>query len=170
MSLSSVKRVWPLSVYSLPKDEVVWTGKTTDGAQSITKRQDSNSTDTFSPHVMTQVDQLRAQGILGTGIKVGIIDTGVDYNHPALGGCFGSGCLVSYGTDLVGDDYTGYNVPVPDEEYAAFSPLDCAFCSRFWLTIFAVPGMAAKAMAPTYPASSPHSLAGTSWTLLEPHQ
>lgn len=26
--------------------------------------------------------------------------------HPSLGGCFGPGCLVAYGYDLVGDDYT----------------------------------------------------------------
>ncbi|KAG0052658.1 hypothetical protein BGZ83_002315 [Gryganskiella cystojenkinii] len=40
----------------------------------------------------------------GNGIKVGIIDSGVDYTHPALGGCFGPGCKVAYGTDFVGDD------------------------------------------------------------------
>lgn len=39
---------------------------------------------------------------------------GVD---PALGnGCFGPGCLFSYGTDLVGDAYNGLNVPVPDPD------------------------------------------------------
>lgn len=30
----------------------------------------------------------------------------IDYMHPSLGGCFGPGCLVAYGYDLVGDDYT----------------------------------------------------------------
>lgn len=47
------------------------------------------------------------------------IDTGIDYYHPALGGCFGEGCLVAYGFDLVGDDYDGSNTPVPDPD-----PLD----------------------------------------------
>lgn len=42
-----------------------------------------------------------------------------DYLHPALGGCFGPGCLVSYGTDLVGDDFNGSNTPKPDAD-----PLD----------------------------------------------
>ena len=40
----------------------------------------------------------------------------IDYTHPALGGSFGPGNLVSYGTDLVGDKYDGENTPVPDDE------------------------------------------------------
>src|SRR5699024_7190119 len=43
-------------------------------------------------------------------------DTGVDYTHPDLGGCFGTGCKVAYGYDLVGDDYIGENEPVPDPD------------------------------------------------------
>lgn len=36
--------------------------------------------------------------------------------HPALGGCFGKDCLISYGYDLVGDKWTGSNDPVPDDD------------------------------------------------------
>lgn len=46
---------------------------------------------------MMQIDKLHAKGFTGKGIRVGIVDTGVDYTHPALGGCFGPGCLVSKG-------------------------------------------------------------------------
>ncbi|KAI1117033.1 peptidase S8/S53 domain-containing protein [Nemania sp. NC0429] len=114
--LAGVKRVWPNRLYDLPKDNVIWTGKSKDAsvANSNIKRQFKN--DTFSPHLMTQVDKLRAKGVIGKGIKIGVIDTGVDHTHPALGGCFGPGCLVSYGTDLVGDDYDGSNTPVPDDD------------------------------------------------------
>lgn len=114
--LASVKRVWPNRIYDLPKDKVVWTGKSKDAgaANALIKRQSNN--DTFSPHLMTQVDKLRAKGIIGKGIKIGVIDTGIDYTHPALGGCFGPGCLVSYGYDIVGDNYDGFNTPVPDAE------------------------------------------------------
>ncbi|KAI0201328.1 peptidase S8/S53 domain-containing protein [Astrocystis sublimbata] len=114
--LASVKRVWPNRLYDLPNDKVVWTGKNKDAsiANSLVKRQDGK--DTFTPHLMTQVDKLRAKGIIGKGIKIGVIDTGIDYTHPALGGCFGPGCLVSYGYDIVGDDYTGANTPVPDND------------------------------------------------------
>jgi minor extracellular serine protease Vpr len=71
--------------------------------------------------------------LTGKGIKVGIIDTGnafntlscathistvylylcnvigIDYTHPALGGCFGPLCRVAFGHDFVGDNYDGTN-------------------------------------------------------------
>ncbi|KAL7627196.1 hypothetical protein AAE478_003972 [Parahypoxylon ruwenzoriense] len=113
-SLSSVKQVWPNRVYTLPKDEVIWTGQSEEYIKNV-KRQLGN--DTFTPHVMTQVDKLQAKGITGKGIKIGIIDSGVDYTHPALGGCFGGpDCLFTFGTDIVGDDYNGDNIPVPDAD------------------------------------------------------
>lgn len=40
----------------------------------------------------------------GTGMRIGIIDTGVDYHHPDLGGCFGSTCKVAGGYDFVNND------------------------------------------------------------------
>ena len=30
------------------------------------------------------VDKLHSEGITGKGIKVGVLDTGIDYNHPDL--------------------------------------------------------------------------------------
>ncbi|KDR78150.1 hypothetical protein GALMADRAFT_224528 [Galerina marginata CBS 339.88] len=72
-----------------------------------------------STHVLTGVDKLHAQGIIGTGIKVGIIDTGIDYTHPSLGGAIGPGHKVIGGFDFVGDAYDGTNTPVPDND-----PLD----------------------------------------------
>lgn len=44
-------------------------------------------------------------GLTGKGVKVAIMDTGIDYDHPDLGGCFGPGCRVAVGWDLVGDDF-----------------------------------------------------------------
>ncbi|KDE08156.1 hypothetical protein MVLG_01637 [Microbotryum lychnidis-dioicae p1A1 Lamole] len=60
--------------------------------------------DNFSPHKMTGVDKLHKKGILGAGALVCVVDTGVDYKLPALGGCFGSNCHVKVGQDFVGDD------------------------------------------------------------------
>ena len=40
----------------------------------------------------------------GAGIVVAVIDTGVDYTHPALGGGFGVGYKVTDGYDFVDDD------------------------------------------------------------------
>ncbi|KAK2596794.1 hypothetical protein QQS21_006123 [Conoideocrella luteorostrata] len=76
--------------------------------------------DTYSTHAMAQVNKLRAKGFTGKGIRIAVIDSGIDYTHPALGGCFGNGCLVSFGTDLVGDAFTGVNKPVPGP-----NPRDC---------------------------------------------
>ncbi len=77
-------------------------------------------------------------GATGTGMKIGIIDTGIDYQHPAFGG---TGVLADYqandrtvitdggffpsakvvgGTDFAGDLYTGGNAPAPDPD-----PMDC---------------------------------------------
>ena len=78
----------------------------------------------------------------GQGVKVAIIDTGIDYTHANFGGpgtvaayqaakatdtlpadpsLFGPAApKVKGGTDLVGDAYNGGNTPVPDP-----NPLDC---------------------------------------------
>ncbi|RDB16703.1 Minor extracellular protease vpr [Hypsizygus marmoreus] len=78
--------------------------------------------DSQSTHILTGVDKLHAEGITGKGIKIGILDTGIDYTHPALGGGFGAGHKVIGGFDLVGDAYDGTNTPIPDSD-----PLDqCA--------------------------------------------
>ncbi|KAG9032752.1 hypothetical protein FS837_002643 [Tulasnella sp. UAMH 9824] len=85
------------------------------------KNKNAHALDSFGPHVMTGVDKLHTEGIFGKGIRVALIDSGVDYLHPALGGGFGPGFKVSHGTDLVGDEYDGTNSPVPDND-----PIDCS--------------------------------------------
>ncbi|TLS26670.1 hypothetical protein PpBr36_05458 [Pyricularia pennisetigena] len=54
-------------------------------------------------HWATGVEQLHAQGVLGEGVKVGVVDTGVQYTHVALGGGLGPGFKVAGGWDFVGD-------------------------------------------------------------------
>ncbi|KAI9596751.1 peptidase S8/S53 domain-containing protein [Syncephalis fuscata] len=68
--------------------------------------------DVMMPHLTT--------GIVGKGINIGIIDSGVDYTHPALGGGFGPGYKVRYGYDFVGDAYDGTNDLNPSGD-----PMDC---------------------------------------------
>ena len=43
-------------------------------------------------------------GVTGAGIKVAVIDTGIDYTHPDLGGCLGAACRVAGGYDFVNLD------------------------------------------------------------------
>jgi minor extracellular serine protease Vpr len=60
-------------------------------------------------------------GFTGAGVRVAVMDTGIDWNHPDLGGCFGPGCRVETGYDFVGDAYAGSaSTPVPDND-----PDDC---------------------------------------------
>lgn len=50
-------------------------------------------------------DRARAQlGATGAGVTVAIIDSGVDYLHPALGGGFGAGFKVIGGYDFIDED------------------------------------------------------------------
>ena len=66
-------------------------------------------------------------GLSGRGVRVAVLDSGIDYDHPDLGGCFGPDCRVAKGWDFVGDAFNpdrtapSYNpVAVPDAD-----PDDC---------------------------------------------
>ena len=116
-ALPAVKQMWPVRIYPIPDIQRVNTVKNVNGPiEVLSNNETRRKQDTFSPHRMTQIDRLHAAGYKGKGVRIGIIDTGVDYKHPALGGCFGKGCLVSYGWDLVGDEWTTFNNPTPDPD------------------------------------------------------
>jgi subtilisin family serine protease len=64
-------------------------------------------------------------GLTGEGLRVAVMDTGIDYTHPDLGGPGGFPTdRVVAGHDFVGDDFSAShpdtNVPVPDDD-----PQDC---------------------------------------------
>ena len=64
-------------------------------------------------------------GLTGAGVKVAVMDTGIDYHHPDLGGGFGPGRRVVTGYDFVGDRYDAEGsgnaqIPHPDTD-----PDDC---------------------------------------------
>ncbi|KID75029.1 Minor extracellular protease vpr [Metarhizium brunneum] len=118
-ALPSIKRWWPVTLHNVPDAQVHWAGNP-DREKILQARDNSTVTNNFSPHFMTQIDKLHAKGYTGKGVHVAIIDTGIDYKHPSLGGCFGKGCLVTKGFDLVGDNFDGKNAPIPDDD-----PMDC---------------------------------------------
>lgn len=62
---------------------------------------------------MGGVDKVHQAGIKGKGIKIGIIDTGIDYRHPALGAGFGPGFKVAGGYSFVSDSGALVNGPDP---------------------------------------------------------
>lgn len=47
--------------------------------------------------------------ITGRNITVAVIDSGIDYNHTDLGGCFGTGCRVKDGYDFENNDSDPYD-------------------------------------------------------------
>ncbi|POS70222.1 subtilase [Diaporthe helianthi] len=118
---ASVKAIHPIRSFSGPDARQRPTEFQSARDPAVIKRQQQTQ-DTHHPHVMTQVDKLKAKGITGKGVRIGVIDTGIDYTHPYLGGCFGEGCLVAYGRDLVGDEFDGSFKfpPKPDDD-----PMDC---------------------------------------------
>ncbi|KAJ6790128.1 hypothetical protein PWT90_05302 [Aphanocladium album] len=126
-ALPAVKAVWPVRMIPRPNPKIEWVA--TEGIQALVDKTAENSVgerDVAEPmssaQRMCQIEKLREKGYKGRGIKVAVIDTGIDYLHPALGKCFGEGCLVSYGYDLVGDSYgsNGDFRPKPDND-----PIDC---------------------------------------------
>ncbi|KAK3312914.1 peptidase S8/S53 domain-containing protein [Apodospora peruviana] len=59
---------------------------------------------TFLPFI--NADKVHAAGFTGKGVKVGVIDTGINLNHPAFGNCWGQpGCKIAGGYDFVGDTF-----------------------------------------------------------------
>ncbi len=83
-------------------------------------------------------------GLTGTGVRVGVIDSGIDYLHAHFGGdglsadysandpaaapdaYFPTACVAG-GTDFAGDGYDGTNAPSPDPD-----PMDCMGTAATW--------------------------------------
>jgi minor extracellular serine protease Vpr len=119
--LPGVKNVYPVEIIAMP--------------ETVPSDMDP---DLFSSLSMIGADVAQSElGFTGAGVKVAVMDTGIDVNHPAFGGdgvaeldstFFYSSPRILYGYDFVGNDYNAdpsdpyYNpVPVPDD-----IPDDCA--------------------------------------------
>ncbi|KAH7313888.1 peptidase S8/S53 domain-containing protein [Stachybotrys elegans] len=113
-SLPAVKKMWPVKRYSIAEVEGI-NDKHNVTSSTLSSMKEDNAT--FVPHVMTGIDKLREAGVTGEGVTIALVDTGIDYTHPALGGCFGEGCVVTHGYDFVGA--SAHNGGQPDDD-----PLD----------------------------------------------
>ena len=135
LSIPGVKALYPVEVVQAPTPEQV-AGTAPDLAAAITLTGASTAQDTL--------------GLSGRGVKVGIIDSGIDIDHPAFGGTgtrgttpFPNTRLVA-GWDFVGDNYNAAGTtpgelnPVPDPV-----PLDC-------------PSTGVSPITPTSPAAGGH--------------
>jgi subtilisin family serine protease len=112
-SLATVSAVYPVVAIAPPDGEPVL------------------EPDLLTALAMTGADVAQSElGLTGAGVKVGVIDTGVDYDHPALGGDgvaransarFPNARIVA-GWDFVGDSFTGPSATRQPDAY----PDDCA--------------------------------------------
>ena len=110
--IAGVKAIYPIDVIRMPE--------TTPSEPEL-----------FTALAMTGADIAQSElGYTGKGIKVAVVDTGIDVNHPDLGGngvaelnsaYFSSNPRVKYGYDFVGDAFNAdpaspaYNpIPAPD--------------------------------------------------------
>lgn len=92
------------------------TFKINGGRGSKPKPPTPRPTTGFSTLPLIGADKVQTAGVTGKGIRIGVIDTGVDYLREPLGGCFGPQCKIAGGYDFVGDNYNGGNTPVPDND------------------------------------------------------
>lgn len=91
--LQGVKAIYPVETIRIPETER------------------GNEPDMSSALAMTGADVAQNElGLTGKGIKVAVMDTGIDVDHPAF-----AGRVVSQ-YDFVGDAYTGSNTPVPSTQ------------------------------------------------------
>ncbi|KAM0326741.1 hypothetical protein ACHAQA_006614 [Verticillium albo-atrum] len=77
---------------------------------------DDVSAKNYSLHHYTGVDKAHAVGYFGKGAVIAVVDTGIDYKHPALGGGIGPGFKIAGGYDFVGDEDFPIGPKDPDED------------------------------------------------------
>lgn len=109
--LPGVKAIYPVELIQAPTPEFQ-AGAAPDLASAI---------------AMTGADIAQnTLGLTGDGVKVAVMDTGIDIDHPDFGGGGSNGTTpfptarVAYGYDFVGDAFNGGNSAVPDN-----NPDDC---------------------------------------------
>ncbi|KAG8165902.1 hypothetical protein KVR01_004454 [Diaporthe batatas] len=91
LKVAGIVRAWPNKLVAVSPVE------------GLTSIEDAATATNYTTHNATGVSKLHDRGIFGKGVKVGVVDSGTWYNHPALGGGFGPGFKVAGGYDLVGD-------------------------------------------------------------------
>ena len=101
--IAGVKNVYPVVEVERPQTELTDPGSNPELATSIAQ---------------VQADIAQSElGLTGQGVRVAIMDTGIDVDHPDLGGCFGPNCRIEIGWDFVGDAFNN------DSTSATYNPV-----------------------------------------------
>lgn len=97
--LSGVRGVYPVLTVALPEEQII------------------NQPELATALAQTGADVAQNElGLTGQGVRVAVMDTGIDLEHPDFAG------RIVAGYDFVGDAFTGANTPVPGQD----TPDDCA--------------------------------------------
>ncbi|KAK2595506.1 hypothetical protein QQS21_006781 [Conoideocrella luteorostrata] len=111
-AMKGIRGMWPLKIlkHHTIQDKVenqpVHKPKE-EGWRGLDQRAADTAYQSRWTHLMTNVDKLHNKGFTGNGIKIAVVDSGVNYTHPALGGCFGKGCRVAFGDNFSSDGKKG---------------------------------------------------------------
>ena len=119
-SIPGVTAVYPVFPASIAEEPDASDGEVAVGPGTATP-------DLAFATTMTQARAANVAGYTGRGVKVAIIDSGIDYTNPDLSDGFGPGHRVAGGWDFVGDEFDATStsplfdpVPQPDP-----NPKDC---------------------------------------------
>lgn len=118
LEIPDVKAIWPVYLVKAPEPYGVkfnasantakTSGATAEGpGDASSLLHITGNLDIQSTHEMTEVDRVHELGIKGKGVQIAILDTGVDYRHPSLGGGFGPGFKIAGGYSFLQDDWAG---------------------------------------------------------------
>src|SRR6266568_7617226 len=112
-SVQGVKAVYPVETLSLP--------------DLVSENGGGSDIDLKNAVGLTGADIAQNElGLDGSGVTIAIMDSGLDYTLPEFGGCFGPGCKVRGGFDLVGDAYNATPGPAFDPvPHPDANPLPC---------------------------------------------
>lgn len=113
-SLPEVKAAWVPEIFHLHDDFSSGIHATGD---------ENNEHEIWSSLKETNADKVHAMGIEGNGKVIAILDTGVNYSHPALGGGIGEGFKVVGGYNYIDDSSTKPLSKRPIEK--TDDPMDC---------------------------------------------
>ncbi|OAV90442.1 hypothetical protein PTTG_12126 [Puccinia triticina 1-1 BBBD Race 1] len=76
----------------------------------------------YPPHIQTRISKLHEMGIYGQGVKVALIDDGIDCAHPAFGSGFGLGFKIGFGKSFVNDDGDGIGKATSGASHSPCTP------------------------------------------------
>lgn len=125
--IEGVKQVWKPNTYQQRSMEQEPERLSNSAPQPVNVSGPGAKPDVNHSHSLAHVDVLHERNLTGKGVRVAIVDGGLDYLHPALGAGFGPGYRVEYGWDFVGDNV---NISLFFHRHSSIPQKQCFLCSK----------------------------------------